>query len=1524
MIELKKFKQRLDTIDVFLDDPLSGTGEARYFHIVDFPDIVSRGKTSFLVGGTPFLKKSTVLKVEALDANGEPIFVEPIDATYSEAGYKPISIVSYGGEAPGLCKLIIVAEIENYLGGDTGLIGTPVPDNWKGVYNVRWTQEFFLDNTTHLNVEPIRFVKHPSITAEELISPYVTISGSIGDATFTDTNKSAIVYGIPGNTYGGYDGYVIGMSSSAGLTTFKTEHEGGIITIPAHNTTQAQIGSVPTDMINDEPNHAFALAEDLELQIVKVVNSNMALVKGLGNIPGNSPSNFNHFQSESVFEYPIYQSAGVQNNNGQILAVRNNADGTQTNGYFPEDEVLNNPPPPYWTPILFSNPETRFARFHSHFAHSATGSVSIEYISASYSETQTLKSYAKISIKDLKTYSGDVHSLKLYVKPSSQAQEMMIAEGKLEDEKKFILPVGGIDPEGNQIINFDVGAGKFVSQNFVNAAFSASLHQTPGFEIYASGVTSSQPTLSFDESIIFEAMKVSGSIQGMGDFYQIKSIPTMSFQAGQEYTIKFHMHAKKDMETEFSDDWVSSTSASKAKAHIYMSGSAFDDNHQLSVYSNIDANTFPDSITPGALRSQYSGKRVFGYRMSDDITQTYDLSDVGTQPLYFENNFLADNTGDGKLVIYIEAGEFVFNNIEVNVAKETGFNPSEYTFNVPIAKEIEDDVLTFGLEMFTANGEPAILENDVLRLQSVPTDFSGGNLVIDGESNLIVGSTFISNVAGSGIELAGVNSGFIRSVGYEGFISASTGKASPGFLLFSGSILPDTPDNYVGIGLELHAGADSGSMKFHARGAESTFEVITPSFLLGKEAAGFSFISGSNGKIEISSSNFHLSESGDVAMAGTVTAQDGIIGGFVISGSTLSGSNITLDSSASALFMSNQPDEYFIDFTPGAGVGEVGSNRADSYVKFGPNFAVRNDGILVASGAKIEGVLTSSLGQIANWNIVDDSIHKLSGGTYSGLSSGGDTRFFAGASALNNSGSAPFNVKADGTITSSKGLIGDWSITSRSIEKVGEFELSPGGDYVISSSNFKVDNIGKISASAGLIGGFEITDTFISGGNLIMHNQGRIESADFSSGVSGWRISAEDNGTAEFENATIRGTLSTTTFEKESVNAVGGQLYVANSTALTGSVSASQVTMSVVNVTGFSENEVLLIKKTTDTGFNTEYVRIISSSRSGTDDNDLVGKIMVERGYSGSVDTGQTSSSLGDSPNSAVSYTEGQIIASTGKVGTGFMRLNANPNDETTPYMDIVERTGSAIYDVDLKVRLGDLSGLSQTQLLGTNPSNAGFGLYSENVFLSGGISATYGNIGGFGISSNVLSGSDFFLSGSASENETFLSASNLDIKASGDITSSNALFNGTLDVKGQGTIAGWTLAPNEISSGSGLEKISIESITGSLSAFDSNGVKRVFVGIKDLSSPSASTNILFNPGFQEDTVSTNQEIQLTGSLQATTITGWHVSASGEVYGGTYPGAVTASLVDSGSGQFVSFHFDSDPTALQNQNPGAN
>ena len=203
----------------------------------------------------------------------------------------------------------------------------------------------------------------------------------------------------------------------------------------------------------------------------------------------------------------------------------------------------------------------------------------------------------------------------------------------------------------------------------------------------------------------------------------------------------------------------------------------------------------------------------------------------------------------------------------------------------------------------------------------------------------------------------------------------------------------------------------------------------------------------------------------------------------------------------------------------------------------------------------------------------------------------------------------------------------------------------------------------------GEIGGFTLSSTTITGENIVIDSAGSISTADYASDVKGWSISAINNGFAEFENAKIRGTLATAVFEKETVNAVGGQLYIANSTTLTssadnpnGNYAATDTTMSVVNVGGFVAGEILSAKKINTTGFTTEYLLVDSASRNDSaSDTDFSGKLFVTRAY-GSGLTGD-SASLGDSPSTAVAYSGSQVLVSTGKVGTGFIRLNANPNN---------------------------------------------------------------------------------------------------------------------------------------------------------------------------------------------------------------------------------------------------------------------
>jgi len=457
----------------------------------------------------------------------------------------------------------------------------------------------------------------------------------------------------------------------------------------------------------------------------------------------------------------------------------------------------------------------------------------------------------------------------------------------------------------------------------------------------------------------------------------------------------------------------------------------------------------------------------------------------------------------------------------------------------------------------------------------------------------------------------------------------------------------------------------------------SDVQLITPKFLLGDLSS--QFVSGSAGNLEISSSNFHLQAAGDVSMSGNIRASGGTIAGWTL---------------APDRFAGGGDDEYI------ALIPETGIQLGNTVFANAP-FSVTNEGVLKATSGTIGGFTLGTNTFTATDFTIDPSGKSISLG----------------------SGTNIFVVDGDVGLQLGHGTFG--------------------------SAPFSVTKAGVLKATSGTVGGWTLGSETIVGSNLTLRSSGIIETNDFASGVKGFRLDSAGNGSAEFENITIRGTLSTAVFEKETVNAVGGQLYVANSTVITGStnISASATTMSVVNVTGFTgsyepaggtsgSGEILSIKKITDTGFSTEYVLVQSASRDNpSSETDFSGKLYVRRGYQ----SGSSGNFVGANANLSHSYAPGQVVVSTGRIGTGYVRINANPSDQATPFIDIVERTGSGVYDVELKARLGDLSGLSTTRLHGTNPANAGFGLYSENVFLEGGIVANTGSIAGIEMESSKL-----------------------------------------------------------------------------------------------------------------------------------------------------------------------------------------
>ena len=205
---------------------------------------------------------------------------------------------------------------------------------------------------------------------------------------------------------------------------------------------------------------------------------------------------------------------------------------------------------------------------------------------------------------------------------------------------------------------------------------------------------------------------------------------------------------------------------------------------------------------------------------------------------------------------------------------------SSISFKVPIPTEQLNDPKTLKLQFLNVDGvksETELIQSDVV--------FTGGNVYIAGDQSLITGSFHIGNSIGTGIEMSGHSSGYLKSVGYQGLTSASLGKGPGGFLIWSGSgNLQVGVDQYPGVGMEMVSAGGSSSFFFTTAGG-GNLKVITDDFFIGTETT--QFISGSNGNIEISSSFFHLDPKN----------QKNIIGGFVVTPTAISSSQF--DTSAS-------------------------------------------------------------------------------------------------------------------------------------------------------------------------------------------------------------------------------------------------------------------------------------------------------------------------------------------------------------------------------------------------------------------------------------------------------------------------------------------------------------------------------------------------------------------------------------------------------------------------------------------------
>jgi hypothetical protein len=141
-----------------------------YFRISEFKDTFTGGKNGFLIEGSEHLLESTEIKIEIIDVNGNPIYYEPGDGIpeYYEGLSKLVAVYIYEDTPIGIANITILGELKTYIDSEGNV--QPIPEEWKGIYNVKWQKEFKV-NRLIANEDRVRFYKRPQVSITELIKP---------------------------------------------------------------------------------------------------------------------------------------------------------------------------------------------------------------------------------------------------------------------------------------------------------------------------------------------------------------------------------------------------------------------------------------------------------------------------------------------------------------------------------------------------------------------------------------------------------------------------------------------------------------------------------------------------------------------------------------------------------------------------------------------------------------------------------------------------------------------------------------------------------------------------------------------------------------------------------------------------------------------------------------------------------------------------------------------------------------------------------------------------------------------------------------------------------------------------------------------------------------------------------------------------------------------------------------------------------------------------------------------------------
>jgi hypothetical protein len=228
---------------------------------------------------------------------------------------------------------------------------------------------------------------------------------------------------------------------------------------------------------------------------------------------------------------------------------------------------------------------------------------------------------------------------------------------------------------------------------------------------------------TFNSSSLFNSLYLNPLVDTTTNDILFTSNVDINFQKGSSYRLYFNYVKNTDFVLE-----------------VYMSGSAFVDKTGI-------------------------GQRIF----------YLDSRTFGSIYINFPIDFLAPQTGTGRLQFKILSGNFYISDISLKSGIDQGFNPSNFNSYFPINVKNRDDVYDFKVDLIDDNNQINSYEFD--NTNSINVQITGSNQYIGGNDNLLPGRLNLGDSPNGGISLDG-NTNTVSTYGYTG---------GTGWVMWSGS-----------------------------------------------------------------------------------------------------------------------------------------------------------------------------------------------------------------------------------------------------------------------------------------------------------------------------------------------------------------------------------------------------------------------------------------------------------------------------------------------------------------------------------------------------------------------------------------------------------------------------------------------------------------------------------------------------------------------------------------------------------------